>query len=80
MSHITSADVSRASHCHHTPHAFRPHSGPVMSPMSPNTTDSSAPATAIRSKTLRPPNRKIALAMPQTDAARNIAIHEGTWK
>ena len=29
----SSADVSRASHCHQTPHALRPHSGPVTSPI-----------------------------------------------
>ena len=74
---MTSADVSRASHCHHTPHAFRPHSGPVNSPISPKTTASSAAATASAIRALRPVNRKIALPMPQTNAAVNITIHDG---
>ena len=38
----SSAIVSRASHCHHTPHAFRPQSGPLTRPIAPNSTISSA--------------------------------------
>ena len=45
----SSAMVSFASHCHHTPHALRPQSGPVTSPIRPNSTAISAAASAIRS-------------------------------
>jgi hypothetical protein len=37
-------EVSLASHTHHTPQAFRAHSGPVTSVKAPNTTASSAAA------------------------------------
>ena len=72
--------VSRASHCHHTPHAFRAHNGPVMSPSSPKSTVSSAAATARWSAARRCLNKYTALAMPQTNADVNMTIHEGTWK
>ncbi len=71
----TSADVPRASHDHHTPHALSPQSGPVSRPISPNTTTSSAAATATASA---PPGawpERRRWHRPQTKAARNIAIH-----
>ena len=43
----TRLDVSRASHTHHTPQAFRAHSGPVTSESAPNSTASSAAAYAM---------------------------------
>ncbi len=69
-----------ASHCHQTPHAFLPHSGPVMSPINPKTTASSADAWATRSASFRPVKITRAPAMPQTHAAVNMTIHDGTWK
>ena len=51
-----------------------------MSPISPNTTASSAAATARRSAAGFPRNRYCTLAMPSTKTARNIAIHAGKWK
>ena len=58
-------EVSRASHCHHTPQAFRPHSGPVTRPIRPNSTASSAAATAMRSAARR--------SLEQIDRARDAA-------
>ena len=75
-----SADVSRASHCHQTPHAFRPQSGPVMSTIAPNSTVNSAAAAARRSADGLPVKRNMALADAETNAARNIVIPAGTWK
>ena len=71
--------MRRASHCHQTPHAFRAHSGPVTRTIRPKTTVSSAAATASRSAAAWPRNRYIALATPQTKAARNVTIAAGTW-
>ncbi len=46
ISHSTRLEVSRASHCHQTPQAFRAHSGPVMRTMIPRIAVSSAAAMA----------------------------------
>src|SRR5215470_3117621 len=51
------AMVTRASHCHHTPHALRPQSDPLNSPKIPKTTTSSAEATAHQSAIFDPLNR-----------------------
>src|SRR5688500_13154954 len=78
MSHITSVMVSRASHCHHTPHALRAQMGPETRTMRPNRTVNSAAATATRSAPGLRPKRKMALAMPHTNAETNIVIAVGT--
>ena len=62
---MSSVEVSRASHCHQTPHAFRAQSGPVTSTIRPKTTVSSAAAAASRSA----PGR----ALEQVDRARDAA-------
>ena len=49
--------VSRASHCHQTPQALRPHSGPVTSVQRPNSTASSPADAATRSPASDPLNR-----------------------
>ena len=49
--------VSRASHCHQTPQALRPHSGPVTSVQAPNSTASSPAEAARRSPASEPRNR-----------------------
>src|SRR5438067_6558405 len=43
----SSAMVSFASHCHHTPQDLRAQSGPVTRPISPNSTAISPAASAI---------------------------------
>ena len=79
--HMTSVEVSRASHCHQTPHALRAQSGPVTSTISPRTTVSSAAATAIRSADGFRVNRNTALAMPLTNAAQEHRHRRtATWK
>ena len=77
---MTSVDVSRASHCHHTPHALRAHNGPVTSTSNPMTTTNSAPATAHRSAAGFFVKRNTALPAPLTNAARNSAMPHAAWK
>ena len=72
--------MSRASHCHQTPHALRAQRGPVTRPIAPKSTVSSPAATATRSAACFPRKRYTTLAIPQTNTAVNIAIHAGTWK
>src|SRR6185369_7556405 len=73
-------DVSRTSHCHQTPHAFRAHSGPVTRTMAPKRTVSSAAAYARRSCRGDPPKRNLALAIPHTIAERRNTHADGRWK
>ena len=68
----SSAMGSLASHCHQTPHALRPQSGPVTRPISPNSTAISAAASAIRSARGLVRNRWMRLATPQMPIAVNI--------
>src|SRR5262249_25004206 len=74
------AIVTRASHCHHTPHALRPQSDPLNNPNRPKMTTSSADATAYQSASFEPMNRYTRLATPQTAIAAVIAIHVAKWK
>ena len=62
----SSAIVSFASHCHQTPHALRPHSGPVTSPIRPKS-DGDLGRRHRRSRSARGLvlNRWIRLATPQ---------------
>ena len=77
--HPIRLDVSRTSHCHQTPQAFRAQSGPVTSASRPKSTVSSAAARAVRSCRGSPLNRKRALATPQTTPEiRNIQA-DGMW-
>ncbi len=73
-------EVSRASQTHQMPHALRAHSGPVTSVMMPNTTASSAAASAQPSMSRFFPNRNIALAVPAMIAARRNSHAAGMWK
>src|SRR5687768_4907195 len=78
ISHITSDDVSRASHCHQTPQALIAQSGPVTNTITPNTTTSSAAAIAVASAPGVRRARYTALAIPHTNADRNITSADGT--
>ena len=57
MSSSRSELVRRASHCHQTPQALRPHSGPVTSVQAPNSTASSPAEAASRSPASDPLKR-----------------------
>src|SRR5687767_13477111 len=72
--------VSRGSHTHQTPHAFRAQSGPVTIAIAPYSTVSSAAAKAIQSYAGFFLMRNIALTMPQKIADRSISIAGGMWK
>ena len=69
----SSAMVSRASHSHQTPHAFRRPERSGDEAIAPNSTVISAAETAIRSARCLL-KRKIALATPADDAAREHPI------
>ena len=61
--------VSRASHCHQTPHALRPQSGPVTRPIRPKSTAISPRAAATRSDFGSP--------LEQVERARDAADEDG---
>ncbi len=70
--------VRRASHCHQTPHALRPHSGPVTRTQAPKRTASSAEETASRSPASDPLKRKAMLPAAQANVERNSRDAHGT--
>src|SRR5215813_3202323 len=80
MSQPTKVIVRRGSQSHQMPHAFFAQSGPVPMTISPNSTVSSADASASRSYFGSFLQRKSALATPQTIADTSITIPDGAWK
>ena len=80
MSQTIKLEVSRASHTHHSPHALRAHSGPVIRASAPKTNANSADASAFQSDSLFCPNRNMALYTPETMAAIRNSQADGMWK
>src|ERR1051326_7859791 len=78
ISHMRNEIVSRGSHVHQKPHAFRAQSGPLINPFNPKRTTSSAAETPQRSAARLPLNKAALLATQHTPIPQYIATHDAT--
>jgi hypothetical protein len=72
--------VSRGSQVHHTPHALRAQSGPVIRPAIQNIIPTSAAETATASKRASPLAKYTALHTEQTMNPRYMPFQLAMWK